>query len=361
MKILIHNRAQYGLHTDTQKYLEILGPHMEIEYVCLDASREKQFPALGEVTYACSPNDFKFLRAFKLISYTLRNYKKFDHVFVVYHPGVSLLGLALRGNATLDIRSRVIGKNRVGHILGNYLLRIESKFFKNASVVSKELGKYLRLKDPLILPVGTDIQRLTDHFPNSRIDDRIVFLYLGSLEQHEIHSLVEGFAIAKNEDNQKVFLRLVGSGPQSEITKIQEAIRENHLEESVEMLGHQFRDKIPEIMSNADIGVVHIPTDGRYDGQPSTKLFEYWSFGLPVIASNYDMNKQLVFSDTGFLYEMNPADIARTISAIIERLPMYDRSLIAKKALDHSWDNIVLTQLKPYLERKSKVKPKKRN
>ena len=350
MKLLIHNRVQYGRHTDTQKYVEILGSCMEIEYACLDSSQERQIPPFGKVTYVCNPKDSRFLRVYKIICYTLRNYKRFDHTLVVYHPGVSILGLALRRNATLDIRSRVIGKSKVGQILGNYLLRTESRFFKKTSVVSKELGEYLRLKNSLILPVGADIATLSARPVNQKFEKPIQFLYLGSLEQHEISILVDGFAVAKRECNHEIILRLVGSGPLSEISKIQETIKLNKLEASVEMLGYQYRDKIPEIISYADIGIVHIPTDGRYDGQPSTKLFEYWSFGLPVIASNYDMNKRLVSSDTGFLYEMNPTDIARSMIAIIERLPEYDRDLITKKSLDYSWENVALQILKPYLE-----------
>ncbi len=81
-------------------------------------------------------------------------------------------------------------------------------------------------------------------------------------------------------------LELVGAVPNSK----------SHLtfEKGVRSHGHLNRKKVDDIFSKSIAGLVLLhPEPGYVESQP-TKLYEYWSAGLPVIASNFPKWKDVI-------------------------------------------------------------------
>jgi glycosyltransferase involved in cell wall biosynthesis len=111
------------------------------------------------------------------------------------------------------------------------------------------------------------------------------------------------------------------------------------------------RGNIDLLLRRTHVGIVHIPADGRYDGQPSTKLFEYWSYGIPVIGSRYDYNEKYIDSSSGFLYEFDSQDLCKVILEMLESYHAFHAADIALKSKSHLWSAIVRNNLLPLLNK----------
>jgi glycosyltransferase involved in cell wall biosynthesis len=84
----------------------------------------------------------------------------------------------------------------------------------------------------------------------------------------------------------------------------------------VEYLGFLSRPQVAELMARAKVGLVaHPPTGNSVNAQP-TKLFEYMSGGLPVIASDFPVYRKIVES-AGCGLVVNPLDPLAIAQALV--------------------------------------------
>ncbi|MGA7833555.1 MAG: glycosyltransferase family 4 protein [Terracidiphilus sp.] len=88
----------------------------------------------------------------------------------------------------------------------------------------------------------------------------------------------------------------------------------------VEYLGFLSRPQVAELIARARVGMVTVlPLDNYVNAQP-TKMFEYMSGGVPVIASDFPVYRKIVESaDCGLLVDpLNPTAIADAILWIMQ-------------------------------------------
>lgn len=88
----------------------------------------------------------------------------------------------------------------------------------------------------------------------------------------------------------------------------------------VEELGFCNRDEVRDILSRSMVGIVTLlPTPNHVESLP-IKMFEYMSAGLPVIASDFPLWREIVVgNDCGLCVDpLNPAAIAAAIDALAE-------------------------------------------
>lgn len=84
----------------------------------------------------------------------------------------------------------------------------------------------------------------------------------------------------------------------------------------VEYLGFLSRPQVAELIAQARVGLVtHPPTGNSVEGQP-TKLFEYMSGGVPVLASNFPVCRRIVES-AGCGLVVNPLDPGAIAEALV--------------------------------------------
>lgn len=123
--------------------------------------------------------------------------------------------------------------------------------------------------------------------------------------------LVEAFS----HTAEKVRLNLVGRFSESEVER-----RVKHLPGwiSVNQLGQLERTAVKDVLSKSLAGLVTFhPLPNHVDAQPN-KMFEYMSAGIPVIASDFPLWRQIIEgSNCGVLVDpMDPQSIAAAIDSL---------------------------------------------
>jgi glycosyltransferase involved in cell wall biosynthesis len=134
-----------------------------------------------------------------------------------------------------------------------------------------------------------------------------IMVYVGWLsDARGVHEMSEAVRLASRE--MPVKLQIAGGVHDGAKARFGGA-RENGL---VEFLGHLNRTEVAQLLGRARAGLIlHHPRGNYLDGQP-TKLFEYMSAGLPVVASNIPVCRQIVEpAECGLLADpLNPRAIA---------------------------------------------------
>lgn len=90
--------------------------------------------------------------------------------------------------------------------------------------------------------------------------------------------------------------------------------------QNVDELGFVDREGVRSILSRSVAGLVtFLPLPNHIDAQPN-KMFEYMSAGIPVIASNFSLWREIIEgNDCGLCVDpMNPAAIAEAIDFLVE-------------------------------------------
>ncbi len=139
----------------------------------------------------------------------------------------------------------------------------------------------------------------------------VKLIYHGTMAyRFGIHYAVE----AMKEINEKIpgsVLILYGRYEEGYKEYLEKIITDLNIKNAVELNGIIGREQIPEVINNADIGIIPYPTTDYMNLALPTKAFEYISSGLPVIISRlYDFS--LLFPDDSVQYINNvtPKELA---------------------------------------------------
>lgn len=112
-----------------------------------------------------------------------------------------------------------------------------------------------------------------------------VFAFIGSFQAyHRTDLLIQAFSRMKNTRSR---LLLAGDGKNFE--QCRKLVEQLNLSKRVHFLGRVNNDVVPEILAQADVGV--LPATNSY-GNPM-KLYEYLAAGLPIIAPDQDTVREV--------------------------------------------------------------------
>jgi glycosyltransferase involved in cell wall biosynthesis len=177
--------------------------------------------------------------------------------------------------------------------------------------------------------------------PHSRTrrDDKIVFAFPGSFQWHQgLDIAIEALAKVRNEAP-NAELHLYGNGRLESDLRAQAA--RLGLNGSVRFFGSVPLDRMPEVMANADIGVVPKRADGFGDEAYSTKIMEFMSQGVPVIVSRTKIDT-FYFDDSSVRF-FPSGDVQALADAMAELIRSKDlRESLSTHGYDYvarnSWD-----------------------
>jgi len=161
-------------------------------------------------------------------------------------------------------------------------------------------------------PLGDDLPLKVD----KRSGDRYVLVYAGNLsEEYGVKEMIQ--ALEYLNDDLDVCLRLLG---EFEDKDFEREVRKLPGFAKVRYLGWCNRDKVLKNLLEADIGLAYDHPVPRFKVAISTKLLEYMSAGLPVIAPDYPLWKEIVEgSECGIAVDpVNPAALAKAIEYLLK-------------------------------------------
>lgn len=160
--------------------------------------------------------------------------------------------------------------------------------------------------------------------PRDRRDDRIIAIFPGGIQAHQgLDVAIRAFGfVVKRFRSAEFHVYGEGTSKQDCLALVSELGLDRHVHFFAPLPIHQVADKI----SNADIGLVPKRADSFGNEAYSTKIMEFMSQGIPVVASRtkidsyYFNDSQLAFFESG-----NPRDMADKIVLVLEDRRLAER------------------------------------
>jgi len=185
-----------------------------------------------------------------------------------------------------------------------------------------------------------DTEMFTLH-EKTRNDDKFVILFPGSLQWHQgVDIAIEAFARVKQKVPNAEFHIYCGSGGVMR-GELQQLTKELGLEESVKFIKAVPLDQIAQVMANADLGVVPKRADSFGNEAYSTKIMEFMSQGVPVVASRTKIDA--FYFKEGIVHFFQSGDSGSMAEAILDVVNSSElRQSLAKSGYEyvkrHGWD-----------------------
>jgi glycosyltransferase involved in cell wall biosynthesis len=342
---------QFGYHTDSYKYCEHLKDTFDIVYLCFDKGLERlNFPDVNVIYMPYNTGKVRLVHFFSFLIQLTRK-EKFKVLFTIRFKFCFIIGLFAKADVKiLDCRSGDLSINKRERKFRNLLIRFDSFFFQYILVISEGLKDILGLNraKTLILPLGADVRSNRSHSFN-----RLDLLYVGTLHLRNIDQTIKGFALfmsKQKELSKLVSYTIIGYGNKYEEEKIINTIKRLGLNDSVYFLGRKKYTDLSSYFDTCNIGITYVPRTPYYEFQPVTKLFEYLLSGMPVIATNTHENRLIVNKNSGVLIDDTPEDFCNGLMSIYDQKNSFNSSKIRKSVESYTWENIVNTILRPFLQ-----------
>ena len=154
------------------------------------------------------------------------------------------------------------------------------------------------INKPLYLPNGVDRELFKPVVSKNEI---IKIGYIGFLETYGIDKGVLSSVKEIAEINNKVTTNtLIVGGPKKKLDEITDYIEKINQKENFTIKDFVPHTKVPELISNLNIGIVPYPNDEHMSLYASPlKIFEFASCGIPVLLSNIKSHLELAELDLG--------------------------------------------------------------
>lgn len=270
--------------------------------------------------------------ALHALIWLLVNRTDYDTVVTTTPPiSTGLPGLAASvtgANWVVDVRDLWIDASlSLGFITEGGLLERASRRFQEVvldradaiSVTTDALGESLcaqygeELSDKLVhVPNGVD----TDRFQQSRVPatDPYTIVYTGNIGHAQgLDVCIE----AMGRVSADAVLHLVGGGDC--IEKLQRSVERLGLEDRVEFVGTVDRGKVPEILSEATVGLAPLVDSDELSYAMPTKVYEYMGNGLPVVAVGGGALEEFIQNSGGGVHvERDPEAVAAAIDRLLQ-------------------------------------------
>jgi len=154
--------------------------------------------------------------------------------------------------------------------------------------------------------------------PSASTPHGIRAIYVGGISKHRgILELIEAWRLLKGRVGSDVTLHVVGKI--SEDLRVASTIQRYGLDDMVSFLGPVQHREVYSLLAKSDVGVAILHPIPNYLESLPTKLYEYMAAGLPVIASNFPLWKEIVEGNgCGLTVDpLDPEEIARAIEYLL--------------------------------------------
>jgi len=279
--------------------------------------------------------------------------QRFDFIFTIFHPFHLVPKAAVEAAKELDIPSIVkiddavyeksTGiksiQRKVEKMINSKTLRSATKVLVSNNDTTKVIIDEYNVPPERIsiMPNGVDLSL----FNISRKKNPRKVVFAGAMYYHRgLDVLLEAIPkiIKKIPDVKFV---LLGSG--NELEKLKVIVLEKNLEGSVEFKGWIDRERIPQNISDASIGIGPLRLTDVTSRALPIKVLEYMAVSLPIIAQKGTLpNDVLIDKKNGYFID-GTEDLAEKISSLLNEPDkinqMGDQSRLMVQ--NFSWDHII--------------------
>lgn len=344
-KILFINNQQFGYHTDSYKYCEILRTQYDITYLCFDKGLAKLSLDGVKVKYVSYKGN-KTFRGIRFIMRAVFEAALFNgFIFIIYYNSFNLIKRLLPWKRMhVDIRSMSVDQNKVRRKKMDNDIRNAVELFDSASAISsgviKKIGSTKKIH---LLPLGANIiSSLNKTF------DYLRLLYVGTLDNRDVLKTVIGFKkYIDLHPDVDIKYDIVGDG--NEYSDILAYIKKEKLDRFITCYGWIPYNQLTQYFDHSNIGVSFVPITEYYEYQPPTKTYEYAYSGMFTIATGTEANKEIINAQNGIIIDDTSDDFAKSLDWIWNNRKKLDSSLIRKSVENYSWKLIVYHYLEPIL------------
>ncbi|TRZ48669.1 glycosyltransferase WbuB [bacterium] len=175
--------------------------------------------------------------------------------------------------------------------------------------------------------------------PRQRQDDKFVMMYPGSLNRRQgVDIAVKAFALIKDRIPLAEF-HIYGTG--TDMDNLKRLVLDLGLQERVFIKGALPIYEVADRMANADLGIEPKRNEMFAGDAMSTKILEFMSLGIPVIASDTRVHKYY-FDESVLLFfkSDDEQDLARCMLLLIEDTSLRQKMLLNSQQFvqDYLWD-----------------------
>ena len=218
--------------------------------------------------------------------------------------------------------------------------QIDLQFFKWVSSImffpSDEMANYFTFKQPKFsLPPAADIKNIT--LKGEEIGTIPTAIYVGGISKRYGTDMLLNTFNRINKERIRIKLILVCRNREyTENAKFFSGIeREGWLE-----IKHVQGELLESEYTDADFGIIPIEKDEYNDFAVPVKLFEYLSYGLPILSTNCTvLEKYISTYNLGIVEEDNEISFAKGIEYMISNYDQYRADVISFVNTEGLWDH----------------------
>ena len=279
--------------------------------------------------------------------------KQFDFIFTIFHPFHLVPKAAVEAAKKLDIPSivkvddaiyeKASGikslQRKIEKMINGKTLRSGTKILVSNNETKKIIiDEYNVMQEKIsIVPNGVDLSMF--NITKKKNPKKVVFA--GAMYYHRgLDVLLETIPLVIEKIPDAKFV-LLGSG--TEMDKLKEIVSKNKLDNSVEFKGWIEREKIPENIADASIGIGPLRLTEVTSRALPIKVLEYMAVSLPVIAQKGTLPNDVLENEKNGFFIENHIELAEKIILLlnepkkVENMGAHSLKLVQK----FSWDQVV--------------------
>lgn len=249
-----------------------------------------------------------------------------------------------RARAALQNRSRPVYSR----------LFFDRTTFLHAAGARQVLGDHWA-KWATIVPMGVDPQFLAVRRAATPAAGPVEFIYIGRLTlRRHLERIIDAAALVRQQTDH---FRVIFRGYPADNGFYSECVRRHHLESIVSILPPIPYEQVPAATIAHDVALAYVPElpiDWMY--HPTLKILEYRAMGLPIIATDFLPNRELVREGAnGLLVQNTPESIAEAMLRYICDPGFLARSRAAAADMrqGETWDRVATQYLSLYEQLRS--------
>ena len=278
---------------------------------------------------------------------------QFDFIFTIFHPFHLVPKAAVEAAKKLDIPSIVKVddaiyekssgikslQRKIEKMINGKTLRSGTKILVSNNETKKIIiDEYNVIQEKIsIVPNGVDLSMF--NITKKKNPKKVVFA--GAMYYHRgLDILLETIPLVIEKIPDAKFL-LLGSG--TEMDKLKEIVSKNKLDNSVEFKGWIEREKIPENIADASIGIGPLRLTEVTSRALPIKVLEYMAVSLPLIAQKGTLPNDVLENEKNGFFIENHIELAEKIILLlnepkkVQNMGAHSLKLVQK----FSWDQVV--------------------